>query len=623
VIVDFYTPDLSQWPNFRSPEWNHYFYFERSAGRTNNLRLKPVAEVSDEYSVDQASPMRWGRMTTSPTAWVGTADGDKGILLAAPLPEVQNTDQEWEISIDFGSTHTRVFRAARGMADNVRPEPVELQPRAVAVTGALDFGFFPDMASNTSNPEEPRTVLHLPLLHAPGRGATSWMPVDGTILWESLLGMTGRQGLKTDLKWQAENEAANATAYVSQIYLSAAAEAAAQGARIIGVRTAYPSVFPEHLRFQHAEQWRRLHDDYGVKVHPPLKESTALAAFLDHFRGAPIGANVLAVDIGGSTADLAVWSGGEQKIGDSVRLAGDIISRLVRRDANAREAIAKAAGKIGIEIAWSGDPDHNALLFNALLREVTRTRDDRYPGTSVLAKWMYTPQGVGRYVIAHVGYLIAAVSYLLGMLARHQDATASRYQIHFAGRGSEFLHWLVALGDDAPIEVPKVFFRAGLRSADCEVEVILPDEYAKQEVGRGLLAEAPAQENASIQRTSFVGESGFEARGRSLAWDDRLDVDVLQDLKRAESPEAREPEELAAFVKAFEASEATRAIAEPLGITPDIMRDGSLQDKLDHALLAITNEAVRDKDHVLLEPIFVKEVKVVLEHVTGNHHLFG
>lgn len=628
VVVDYITPNVSVWPDFRSTGWDHYFYFERAAGgaNVNNLMMRPVGTIEEVFSTETGADMSWGRMGESPSAWVGTAQDAKGLLLSTPLPQVDHTDEEWEISIDFGSTHTRVFRAARGMADDVRTETVSLIPRAVVITGDAGFGFFPDVDSAVPNPEEPRTLLQLPLIDTPDREQRSWLPADGTIVWESLLHSSGLPGLRSDLKWQAEGQSGHALAYVSQIYLAAGAEAAARGARITALKSAYPSVFPEYLRFQHEHQWKQLESRYGVTVHPPQKESTALAAFLDRVVGAPVNANVIAVDIGGSTADLALWREGAQSHGDSVRLAGDIVSRLVRHDEAARRAIAEAAAMppISENITWTNDPDANSLLFNALLRQVSQehaTHPD-YPGSSILAKAMFRPDGPGSYVIAHVGYLAAAISYLLGMLARHQSEEVDRYQIHFAGRGSQFLYWLLALGSDVPEEVPTVFFRAGLRSHEVAVKVVLPEEYAKQEVGRGLLVRSPQTERADVQRQTFVGENGFRSHGRDLSWDDTLDMDVLKNLKYRESAPLSEREELGGFLRAFETSEATRTIAAVLGISPDVLNSDALRDDLEHSFVGLRERAVQNADHVLLEPLFIQEVKVLLQHTTGNKHLF-
>src|SRR5690606_4796881 len=131
--------------------------------------------------------------------------------------------------------------------------------------------------------------------------------------------------------------------YTAHLFLSVAAEAAAAGARVGSIVTAYPSVFPEYLRYRHEQEWGRLSDAYGVEVKPPVAESTALASFLARALNVPIQANLLAVDIGGSTSDLAVWAGGRQRISDSVRLAGGLISQLVATDPVAREAVRSAA----------------------------------------------------------------------------------------------------------------------------------------------------------------------------------------------------------------------------------------------------------------------------------------
>jgi hypothetical protein len=247
----------------------------------------------------------------------------------------------------------------------------------------------------------------------------------------------------------------------------------------------------------------------------------------------------------------------------------------------------------------------------------------------MLAKNMYQGRGsAGERVIAYAGYLYATVSYLLGLMVRRQGPPSDRYEIHFAGHGSEFLKWLDVVEDNAASALPGAFFRAALGpdAAAVEVDVQLPGEDVKQEVGRGLLAPPVGERTASRDRVTFLGEDGFVPDEKG-GWAAELSFDTLNSL---EAPAQAVPFErltqISRFVDVFTTDPVARSFARALGITRERL-DTKLRDNIKSRLFGPqsawrSRRAGTESDDTLLEPFFVIEAKALLEHATGNQGLF-
>lgn len=637
IVTDAPAPNLAVWPNFRAQGWNHYYWYAQALQR-RHLSVAPIGDGVHDGRASSDGSLVWGRMDQPVRGWTGRAGEARGLLLTNALPRVDSTGDLWDVAVDFGSTHTRAFRAVQQVAGKGKADVVNLEPRAVMLLGTsalLADSFFPAPPIPVlGSTQEPRSLIRLPLGAAGVNAAGPWLPPDGVIYWRSLLDDLKPQGLRANLKWhRGDSEDLPAFhSYISQLYLSVAAEAAAAGASVRSLVTAFPSVFPEHLRHNHEMQWKTLKERFDVEVQPPVAESVALASYLVDERNATVGTNLLAVDVGGSTSDLAVWSGGQLKTGDSVRIAGDILNRLLAVDEPAREAIRKAAAArpISTPLSWREQGGlENGLIFNALLREVSRK--DPAHSTLMLAKNMYQgPGSPGERVIAHAGYLYATVSYLLGLMVRQKGTVTDRYEIHFAGHGSEFLRWLDLVEDNASTELPAVFFCAGLDTArsNVQVDVHLPDRDVKQEVGRGLLAPRVDGAPPARNRVTFVGETGFFGDAEGGGWDRELGVQTLKTLQPPAQPVPfSQLSHITRFVETFAGAPVADSFARALGISPERL-DLKLRDRIHDRLFGPQSawratQGAGEGDQSMLEPFFVVEAKALLEHVTGNNSLFS
>lgn len=666
VIAEHSTPTLAVWPDFRSPHWHRYYYVMQQIARSGSLTLEPLGTETVARHADEDSATTWGELPSYPSAWRARANGSGAGLLFTRRPEQAPTLRSgWSVSVDFGSTNTRVFRAEKDEHGEVRAEPVRLEPRAVPVLGSpgtLAANFFsPVDAGSGDRRDEPPSTLRFPL----GRWMAPvdrerWLPADGVMFWPTLLGSGKVPGLKADLKWH-ENEAEDLPAfksYITQLYLCIAAEAAAQGASITTLRTAYPSIFPQHQRAGHFRLWSTLASADGVQVLEPVSESRAVATYLQRERDGTIGDNTLSIDVGGSTTDLAVWKN-VLLAGDSVWLAGDILSRLVASSADARRIVSEAAGRDPIrqadKLKW--DPNGgalNRLIFNSLLRHIRQT----HGSTRVLAQNMDTGKGGGGdWFISHAAYLYATVSFVMGMMARRVNLRTPRYDLRFVGHGAEFLEWLEVLHPGTSQSLPRAFFLAGLGMPAApvadrkegnapalglpEVSVQLPGADVKQEVGRGLLGKLVGEAaEPERERSTFFGESFAADPGLDVAWNTPLTLDVLQQLPAPEQPpESQGFSALNAFVEAFGSDFGAALAARTLALREAWKQDNGLRAWIHNSLFGpdsawAASQEIRKADErrrgapaepdpgIRLEPFFVLEAKALLEHVTANTRLF-
>lgn len=669
VVEGYASPELAIWPDFVGPAWEHYFYYTRPLVRegADELEISPALLETVEHYQGPEERRSWGETRRPVRAWEARAHRTQGLLftdVAGALARVDNPRHEWDVSVDFGSTHTRVYRSRSTQEGEVEPEPVDFAPRAVPLLqgpGSLPVSFFPSPDNEVGSRREPRSLVQLPLEKIPsGRGEggfpADWLPADGIVYWRSLLGYRIPEGLRTNLKWH-ERDSDDAWAfqsYLTQLYLITAAEAAAadQPAEIGSITPAFPSVFTEDLRRRHQALWTEVGRRFDVDIGPSMMESVALAEYLTHGSGDAVpAANLLAVDVGGSTADMAVWSGSNRQIeSDSVRMAGGLMTRLVGTDQGARDAVSQAAAGPGIrrggDLEWTGDRIQDGLRFAALLRYVEREEGSTRP----LADNLYAGRGSeGERVIAHAGYLYAVLSYLMGMMVRRAGVQSDTYRMHFGGHGSGYLPWLDTLGAGTKRRLPETFFLAALRPEDdVQVQVNLSAEDAKEEVGQGILlaSEEAWDLNRRIsdhRHRTFLGESGLPGPdAEPLAWSSELKAETLGEMTEPERPLPLDSyEHLMRFLRPFrEGDPPLDAIGEALGLSGDILNE-NLRDTLHQRLyggnsawsrwqvfMRKKEEASRgggglDRPDLLLEPFFVVEARTLLEHVTGNSELFG
>lgn len=408
------------------------------------------------------------------------------------------------------------------------------------------------------------------------------------------------------------------------------AEALSEGARVISVSHSYPSVFTPGLVSKHTNEWMGLGVYSSLLIERPLSEAEAVGRYLQVGENAAITENTIALDMGGSTTDVAIWTSNKLSRQVSVKMAAGIAGRYVQTEPGTfrQELVNILRGQpfnMSLNLDYFKNRDSGySLMFNAILNSATGTGHL----SSLIASIQRSQEG--QLLIAHIMYVFGALIYYAGMLSRELKMNqASQSYIYYCGKGGQLLEWVE--NRDRFVEE---MFGAGVlgpnHAGGVRVSVKLaPTSVPKQEVGRGLLAESALtaaqnnQEGGLVNLeppTVIVGEEGYPG----LNTFEELKGDVLASLSK-EVPAYQNLKELNHFVKTFVNSGSTREAAHLLGLTTTEPSDfrARLKERLfGLARGRVVYDLVHHPTEALLESLFITEVKVLLETVTKNYHLF-
>lgn len=626
------TPNLSYWPDFVASDWRHYHYVVQETATTGNLQLKP-GNTSDVSRTLDDKGTYWFTSERPILCWSARYEGAEGLLVLRKPRELPDTKHEWEVSVDFGSTHSRVFYQDKNDSTG-KIEPLPLEPsrsrRVLSDNAPIDLFFFADRTEDPHGWVEPWSLVYLPRGIA-SQSTNHWLPADGMMYMAEGLSRDSLGSVRSNLKWhdKGSQDAASFENYLTHLVLAAKAEARVRDARITMLRTAVPSVFPSALRNRHRTAWSNVTTRVGLSPPETLSESGAVAGYLVANHEGFVSQNIIAIDIGGSTSDIAIWHQGRQRVSDSVRLAGDVLSRVLEKDAAMRDAVTAAARAALViepddELPWS--EGKNGSIFTSVLHRAANLKKM----ASFAGNFEDGAGGKGRELRSHLALLYAALAYTSGCLAKMANVGGSLYYLRFAGRGAQFLEWLDP-PEGTSVKTVTRFFQLGLEDAGAKVDVATTGEFAKQEVGRGLLAELSPDLMLpeKLDRETYLLEEGFRTSAGPMPRDSVLTAATLRGVLPASvSPiEVGNLGRLVAFVAAFESEPSTTAFAQALRISTaqldqkfvDMLVERLFGPKSAHSELA-TGKSEGD---ALIEPFLVTELKVLLEYCSGRPGLFN
>jgi hypothetical protein len=644
VLNKLATPELAAWPDFVSDQWHRYYYMKQStAAKGEPFDFEPLAPAA----VRSKGGIYWYSTRQPVQAFVGTTRGKKGLLLlnSNALQPAPDPASLWKVAIDFGSTHTRAFavavddRPGDGFVrrNNAEVFPLSIQARTLPLTdvapAALSSYFFvPSDGADMPAAAELKSILNMPENDAAIR--MDWLPREGFAYLPSVLKKTDPSTLRYDLKWDSRTDNFELRNFLRSLLVMLDAEAFAAGARIVSVSRAFPSVFTRALRAKHSAEWTGLNAfmNEGRSTIPmnmtteALTETVAVCRHLDSDHRAAVLGSVIAIDVGGGTTDMAVWSENRLLVQESLRMAGGVLSRFVE-SADGGEfrnwlyrTLSTGTFNLPIDVFRSATGERSGLAFHAALTQLERN------GNLGLLIEQVQGSPEGHRFLAHVIYLFAAMSYYAGLLVRKKGLSPDRIHVYVCGKGGQFIRWIPGYET-----LCHEFITAGVAgpsgtSTDPEIITHL-SETPKQEVGRGLLAENVLQgqttDSPGLQTNEppsvTVAESGYG----DLNWSDDLDGERLMQIRGV--PEFSDLLELNAFLGTFETASSTRRAASSLGIRvkPAAFLENLRQRLFGMSAGSVTGLLRAGGENALIEPLFITEAKVLLETATGNPVLFA
>ncbi len=638
------TPLFVVWPDFYSTTWKDYFFFQSFS--EGGLRFEPVARGGGDSVVKHSRSRKglptaiWSR-SENPVEILAALDPSSpernfGLILGPFVEPLDSPKKEWQLSVDLGSTHTRMF-----YRENNSRLPLEIYPRARKLTGEgmLEQDFFAVSGAESADLEI-QSIEELPtqivMANEPRTGdavsglSKNWLPYDGL----AVLGRIGQDfhydsataSFFTEIKWSSiDGQRDRARIFLSHLLLLAKAEAFHKNARVDSVGHSYPSAFPPQLANRFQLRWKKLLESEGLIDNGSEVEALAVANYLVDRQGASPAAQMLAIDIGGSTSDIAIWQNGQPSNLDSVRFAASAISTFWCLEGNwniycdllkKRNCSVYTTGSVSSRLGMAGlSPSDRLPYFYVsleLLKEENRLDE--------LIEMIRESDDRSRF-LGHVSFIYGALVYYLGILSRKlivQDDSQSKFKIYFCGKGSAFLSWIKE--DDEWDTLVEVFKAAIQNPSVVEVEFHLNPE-PKWEVGYGrivpaspvVMRQVESRRNRRNPWPVCVGEQGYEGFDAV----DSLDLEGLERLvDLGESAVPKEFFELNNFLSAWSSSYYRTSTSAEL---PSGFRETLLQ-RLLGGVEGSWGYEIKSKDRreeMTLDPLFLLECKVFCEMASG------
>jgi hypothetical protein len=651
------TAELAAWPDFSCPTWSRYFYFKTiSVG----AGFKPIDFEPLTPSISRSGSGHTWYATRDPVrAFVGSIDGNVGLLLLKEN-KIDPPSSFWQVGVDFGSTHTRAFalRVSRQGDEksgytfipghDASIEPIAFNTRAQQLTygpkSRLKQNFFALIGEvEPSIMSELKTLMMMP---EPNPGSLNdWLPREGYVYthW-TYDGHYDANHLQFNLKWNSNRDDYDLRAYLRCLLMMIQAEATRKGVRVVSVEHSHPSVFTAGLVAKHQNEWRDLESylNLGVKdsasrvsiSSSSITETVAVCRHLEWEQRASPVTNTISLDVGGSTTDIAVWAQKKLEVQESIKLASGIISHYLQSsDAQSflewYETMLQAPPyKLKVSLAdFASKPSGYSLMFTNLLSALEMTGHLK----SLIGQINAEPKA--RRLMAYVIYLFGGLLYYAGLLARKAELPKKNdsYNIYFCGRGGTVVEWIRGYEVLAQeMFEAGLFGPAGRQNEKSPTVSVKLSEKPKQEVGRGLLAESKLQGNPGEAQVGLidpsppsvtVGETGYG----QLTWNQELTAPALIGMPENIVPAMSDLKELTTFLREFKQARSTRAAAVELNldkVSPGSFRERLLQRLFGTAKGCIVSDVKNAREDALLEPLFITEIKVLLETATPNLTMF-
>ncbi len=479
--VDHRSSELAVWPNFAAKDWNYYFYFKRRIAPSDkparNLDFTPVEQAVPRENPDGSSAWYFARQPIS--AFVGSVSGRQGLLLPKyqEIPPAGDKDY-WNVSVDFGSTHTRVFYVQRQKNDDgsyskwhdATIEQLEFSAYAKQITSCDPEVLKNDFFALSGKLDPPTRVELKTLLMQPVSDSArhiDWRPREGFAFMQWIKGSFDDRRLKTDIKWESNGSKNDLNSYLRCLMVMVQAEAIRRNAEIVFVTRSYPTAFNSRLRADHNLEWVALGSFMKLQVEADTKkvlsEAVATARYLGR-ESAPQISNTVSLDIGGSTTDIAIWYGkrtrterGERLkatlgIQESVKMAAGSVGKYLQSDPKAEEFLQwflQAVKKQGVfqEVTLNSFKNLRlgyALMFYNIL-SYYELAGDRLKNEYDALVGLIKTRDEARGLVIHLIYLFGSLAYYAGLLARKvglREKNLPVYYLYFCGKGGTLVTWI-------------------------------------------------------------------------------------------------------------------------------------------------------------------------------------
>ncbi len=592
-------PVLEIWPNFRTPDWKGYYtYFNGKGQNTFYAAPYPTDGVPEDVKITKTSAF--------PEMMICKYDNeDAGFLfIKAPSVTVPDATKTWNVGIDFGTSSTTVYKAES--PDGGPPESVTLRDRLLQITDsqALRAELQDDFLSYHDQ-ETPLFSLFQdkkPLLLDGGIKPL----IKGRIYFVNDYKSFNKNKEKvvSNLKWSDDPVDRKRTqAYLEQICLQCAAEAAANSVSKINWRFSYPIAFSDADKTNFEVICKTAANNinetgFQIANVSIETESIATAKFFNGEFG--FGDGSVCIDIGGETSDISIWQDITLCWQTSIRFAGRHIFL---------DLIKQKPSLLGDFLA---DPKDIAFYSQADIWIDKRINNSEQSLQEIFA--LYGGQIQNTPFVPLIGLGISGLFYYVGLILNYlgekTEFRKTMPNIYIGGNGARILHWLengkFKQGSDSGVHLKDILLTASGFDPESYFDLeITPNP--KHEAAAGLVDDGAILQLNGEQFDFLAGEV-FTENGQDKAWTELLTAERLGNGLRSGDKLV----EIETFIEKFNAG-----LGKVLGQT--VYFDGAMRHQLAGNLnFDLKGLASTDPGKRIVEPLFILVLKNLLKRETAN-----
>ena len=464
-------PVLEIWPNFIRSGWQVYYTYFTSADQ-DTFYAAPYGQHVSQQTVHGDSGIEIEKEITKtshfPEVMVckykeDTSDEQKaGILLISRPLSPSDGESTWNVGIDFGTSSTTVY--GNDIDDQQSaPYAIKFSNHLLQVTESGDYRerLYDDFFSPKREPEQTPFLSFFqkfsnstnvgilePLLHG---------HIHFIANYEAFPTATE---IFTDLKWSPhQDDRIRARAFLEQLCLQCAAEAATKRARRINWQFSYPIAFSEDDIRDFRTIWQNIAEACStvtgllqgeISSEP---ESIAAAKFFASTRQSrdatgAFASGAVCIDIGGETSDISIWQRDKLYWQASLRLAGRrVLLDILKANPEFLENFNVSSSDIKLlkDASERRASDFYAQADAWIAESInSRSQDDRQSWWQSLE--VYTGEPQVKKFIQLIALGISGLLYYIGLLLKHLSQTENFERrmpsVYIGGNGARILHWL-------------------------------------------------------------------------------------------------------------------------------------------------------------------------------------
>ena len=601
-------PVLEIWPNLRTPDWKVYYTYFNGKGQDTFYAVPFHTDgVPEDVKITKTSAF--------PEMMICKyKNEDAGFLfIKAPPVTVPDAAKTWNVGIDFGTSSTTAYKTE--LPDGAGPASVTLRDRLLQITDSQDLRLLVqnDFLSNRDE-ETPLFTLFQANdgFQAPVIDDRIKPLLDGRIYFVDDPKLP--ENVISNLKWSPEPiDRKRTQAYLEQICLQCAAEAAANSVSKINWRFSYPIAFSPASKLDFEGICQATIDDIiietgGQPTVPVSLESESIVTA--KFFGGKLGGfanGAVCIDIGGETSDISIWQDNTLCWQTSIRFAGrHIFLDLLKHKPNFLKDVGVTEAGIPALRNPNGFYSQADTLIDASINNSPKDLKAKFGiyGGKIKATPFVPLIGLG------ISGLFYYVGLILNYLRTEIGFRKTMPNIYIGGNGSRILHWL-ANGEFKPDSDSCGHLKDILLTASGFDPKSLFDleitPKPKHEAAAGLVDERTILKSTERQFDFLAGEV-FTENGENKAWTELLTAERLGNGLRSGDKLV----EIETFIKKFNAG-----LGNALG--QSVYFDGALRHKLAGDLNSgLQNLAFTDPGKRIVEPLFILVLKDLLRRETAD-----